>query len=122
MSCCRTGLMRCVGLRLADDGDMRQIPTPVLIVTSLLLISTVLAGLGALPWLVQFISLLGPLLVLWMVLHVLKDTSVEIRDLGEDEHWGYQDRPDLRPVRCAAAPRAATPRRGEGGPGRRSAA
>ncbi|MBK9274724.1 MAG: hypothetical protein IPM49_09315 [Flavobacteriales bacterium] len=37
-------------------------------------------------------------LVLWLVWSVLRDRSVPVRDLGAREQWGYQDRPDIRPV------------------------
>jgi hypothetical protein len=76
---------------------MRTIPYPVWVVTALLFLSAGLSGAGVLLGVVQLISLLGPGLVIWMVIHVLKDQSVRIRDLGEGEEWGYQDRPDLRP-------------------------
>jgi hypothetical protein len=78
---------------------MHGVPRSVLIVTALLLFNAGLAGAGGPHWLVAVIALAGPFLVLWMVVDVLKDTSVSVRELDEDEHWGYQDRPDLRPGR-----------------------
>jgi hypothetical protein len=78
---------------------MQTIPCPVWIVTALLFLSAALSGAGVLPGVVQSIWLLGPGLVLWMVVYVLKDRSVLVRDLGDGEEWGYQDRPDLRPGR-----------------------
>jgi hypothetical protein len=78
---------------------MQPIPYPVWVVTALLFFSATLSGAGVLPGVVQLISLLGPGLVIWMVIHVLKDKSVRLRDLEEGEEWGYQDRPDLRPAR-----------------------
>lgn len=50
------------------------------------------------PFLSGLIFALSPLLLIWMVLSVLKDKSVKVPDLEGDEHWGYQDRPDIRPV------------------------
>ena len=77
---------------------MSTLPWPVVLVTLLLLLNTALASVGVLPSVVHLISSAGLLLVPWMVIHVLRDTSVPVRDLG-DEEWGYQDRPDLRPGR-----------------------
>lgn len=76
---------------------MPSIPYPVWLVTTLLVISASLSGAGVLPGVVQAISLMGPVLVPWMVVRVLKDQSVQVRELAEGEEWGYQDRPDLRP-------------------------
>lgn len=76
---------------------MPSIPYPVWLVTTLLVISASLSGAGVLPGVVQAISLMGPVLVPWMVVRVLKDRSVQVRELAEGEEWGYQDRPDLRP-------------------------
>lgn len=75
---------------------MATVPWPVLLVTLLLVLNTALASLGVLPSVVHVLSCSGLVLVPWMVVRVLRDTSVSIRELGDDE-WGYQDRPDLRP-------------------------
>lgn len=48
------------------------------------------------PFLPGLIFALSPLLVIWMVISVLKDKSVKVPDLEDYEHWGYQDRPDLK--------------------------
>lgn len=77
---------------------MSNVPWPVLLVTLLLVLNTGLASLGLLPGMVHAVSSAGLLLVPWMVIRVLRDTSTSVRDLGDDE-WGYQDRPDLRPGR-----------------------
>lgn len=77
---------------------MRSLPVPVVVVTLLLALNVALAGMGVLPSVVHAISSAGLVLVPWMVIRVLRDTSVPVRDLGDDE-WGYQDRPDLRPGR-----------------------
>lgn len=66
--------------------------------TLLLFLNAGLAGGGVLPDLVRAISVAGFVVVPWMVVHVLRDRSVSVRELGDDE-WGYQDRPDLRPRR-----------------------
>ena len=78
---------------------MVKAPTAVVVVTLLLLLNTALASLGLLPGAVHLLSVLGLVLVPWMVVVVLRDTSVRVRDLEPGEEWGYQDRPDLRPGR-----------------------
>lgn len=50
------------------------------------------------PLLSGFIFALSPFLVIWMVVSVLKDRSVQAPELEGDEQWGYQDRRDIRPV------------------------
>lgn len=45
-----------------------------------------------------FVFALSPFLVIWMVVSVLKDRSVQVPELEGDEQWGYQDRRDIRPV------------------------
>lgn len=74
-----------------------SIPSSVWALTALLALSTLLSSLDQLPWVVHVISLAGPAGIVWMVVHVLRDHSVAVRDLADDEQWGYQDRPDLRP-------------------------
>ncbi|BCS32263.1 hypothetical protein TBR22_A14730 [Luteitalea sp. TBR-22] len=70
---------------------MVNAPRVVLIVTLLLVANTALASLGLLPGAVQLVSGLGLVLVPWMVVVVLRDTSVTIRDLEPGQEWGYQD-------------------------------
>jgi len=78
---------------------MRGVPKSVVIVTGALLINGLLAiGRGP-EWVMWGISLAGPFLILWMVMDVLTDRSAPVRELGDDEEWGYADRPDLRPPR-----------------------
>jgi hypothetical protein len=38
---------------------------------------------------------LSPLLVVWMAISILKDTTVQVPDNAPDQQWGYLDRPDL---------------------------
>ncbi len=83
---------------------MRSVPRSVLIVTAVLIASVVLAEFPAPLWLMQAVVLAGWCLVVWMVLDVLRDRSAHVRQLEPDEHWGYQDRPDLRPVRSDGHP------------------
>lgn len=78
---------------------MTTAPRAILLVTLLLVVNTALASANVLPSIVHLVSVMGLLLVPWMTIVVLRDTSVKIRDLEPDEEWGYQDRPDLRPGR-----------------------
>lgn len=53
--------------------------------------------LGGPPWLIGIVFVSGPVLLLLMVWQVLQDKSLSMHDLEQDEDWGYQDLPDLRP-------------------------
>ena len=90
---------------------MRVVPTSVLIVTSVLAATVVLAGVGAPLLVVQTAVLVGWGLIVGMVLDVLRDGSTHVRQLEPDEEWGYQDRPDLRPVRSVGRQRLVRPSR-----------
>jgi hypothetical protein len=49
-----------------------------------------------LPLLVYFMLFAAaPFLMGWMVWTVLQDRSLRMKDLGEEQEWGYQDRSDL---------------------------
>ncbi len=80
---------------------MRKLPISVHIVTLALLVNVLLGLFDGPGGLVLTMFLAGPFLMVWMVLHVLKDRSVPVRDLEEGEQWGYQDRPDLHPIKDA---------------------
>lgn len=75
---------------------MRTLPTSVPIVTGALVINCLLAACGGPLWAAAVISLAGPFLIVWMVMDVLTNRAVVVRDLNDDQ-WGYQDRPDLHP-------------------------
>lgn len=80
-------------------SHMRPVP-PSVHVTSLVLLTNMAIGLfGGPSWLIGVLFITGPALVLWMVWQVLHDQDVPMRNLEDDEHWGYQDKPDLRPER-----------------------
>ena len=76
---------------------MSRVPWPVFVVTLLLIINCGLSVAGGPLWLMTTISAAGPFLILWMVIHTLRTAAPDVRDLGPNEDWGYQDRPDLRP-------------------------
>jgi hypothetical protein len=77
---------------------MRPLPSSVHVASLVLLINMALGLFGGPAWLIGALFLTGPMLVLWMVWQVLNDRSLPMRELGEAEDWGYQDRPDIRPV------------------------
>lgn len=44
-----------------------------------------------------WLLIIGPVLMMgWMAVSILKDTSKPVPELAEDENWGYGDRPDLK--------------------------
>ncbi len=77
---------------------MRSIPISALIVSLALIINMLLAFMNGPDWAVWAMFLAGPFLMVWMVLHVLRD-PFPYRELEDREEWGYLDRPDLRPAR-----------------------
>ncbi|HMQ76309.1 MAG TPA: hypothetical protein PKE21_06940 [Flavobacteriales bacterium] len=79
-------------------GNMDRLPPAVHATTAALCLNIALALFGGPAWLIGGMLLAGPGLVLWLVWSVLRDRSVPVRDLGAREQWGYQDRPDIRPV------------------------
>lgn len=46
----------------------------------------------------SLLFLLSQILVIWMVVSILKDPAGQGRELPEGAEWGYEDRPDIRPV------------------------
>lgn len=76
---------------------MRPVPTSVHAATLVILTNMAIGLLGGPQWLIGVLFITGPVLMLLMVWQVLQDKSLPMRDLEEDEDWGYQDLPDLRP-------------------------
>ncbi len=76
---------------------MRPVPASVHAATLVLLTNMAIGLLGGPPWLIGGLFITGPVLMIVMVWQVLHDKTVPMRDLEEDEDWGYQDKPDLRP-------------------------
>jgi membrane protein implicated in regulation of membrane protease activity len=64
---------------------------PVLVATFYLLVYTILAVLNIQIPLVFIMFSLSPIVVIWMVYRVLTADVGPIRELEENEHWGYQD-------------------------------
>lgn len=78
---------------------MRPVPHSVHITTLVLLVNMVIGLVGGAAWMIGGLFIAGPVLVLWMVWQVLHDDSLPMRDLENNEQWGYQDRPRLRPIK-----------------------
>jgi hypothetical protein len=76
---------------------MRTLPTSVHVVTGVLLVNMLVAALDLPLWVYFMLFAAAPFLMGWMVWTVLQDPSLLMRDLGEEQEWGYQDRSDLHP-------------------------
>jgi hypothetical protein len=70
---------------------------PVITVSAILLIYTILSALGTAPNVILFIFALSPFLMVWMVLSVIRYGKFTGKELRDDQHWGYEDREDLNP-------------------------
>lgn len=77
---------------------MNTLPRSVLVGTGAAALNVVVALTSAPEWVIGALFVSGPALVLWMLWQVLTDRSAPVRELEGEEQWGYQDRPDLRPV------------------------
>lgn len=77
---------------------MNTLPRSVAVATGAAALNVFVALTSSPPWLIGTLFITCPALVLWMVWQVLTDRSAPMRDLEGDEQWGYQDRPNLRPV------------------------
>lgn len=61
--------------------------------TVYLLVYIILFALQAgFTWILLLFSF-SPVVMVWLTLGVLKDPSVKVKDLEEEEEWGYADRP-----------------------------
>ncbi|MCB9171158.1 MAG: hypothetical protein H6597_01065 [Flavobacteriales bacterium] len=80
---------------------MRPLPIAVHVVTSVLLVNMAVSLFGAPDRLYLLLFMAAPFLMGWMVVQVLKDKNVPMKDLERGAEWGYADREDLRPVDLA---------------------
>jgi hypothetical protein len=64
---------------------------PVYVATAYLFLYTLLAVLNIQVPLVFLLFSFSPIIVIWMVYKVLTADVGPIRELEENEHWGYQD-------------------------------
>jgi len=70
----------------------QSIPTPVFIVSAILILYVLLIFANAPLSITGLIFLVSPFLVIWMVISVLKSKTFTGKDLEKDEEWGYADR------------------------------
>ena len=61
------------------------------IVTAYLVIYTLLRYAEVPEYYLLTMFVLSPILVVWMVITVLKDSSRDVQELEKEEEWGYQD-------------------------------
>lgn len=78
---------------------MRPLPSAVHIVTGVLLINMLVALMDLPLWVYFMLFAAAPFLMVWLAWTVLGDRSVPMRDLQDDDEWGYQDRTDIAPVK-----------------------
>jgi len=65
---------------------------PVLIVTYVLLIYSILIMFDRLPVVTGIIFFISPFLIAWMVYSVLRFGKYNGKSMEEDEEWGYADK------------------------------
>ncbi len=75
---------------------MKNPKIAVFVTTLLLVVFAAASRLNAPLRLLLFLFSISPLFLVWMVYTVLRYGRYTGRELGHDEEWGYQDRPDLR--------------------------
>ena len=65
---------------------------PVIIVSSLLLVYTILVMFDLAPFFTAVVFSLSPFLVIWMVYSVIRYGENKEKELQPDEEWGYSDK------------------------------
>ena len=72
---------------------MKKSILSTIIVSSYLVLYHTIFQLNGFSDLVISMFIAAPFLMGWMVVSILRDTSVAVRELSENEEWGYQDKP-----------------------------
>lgn len=67
-------------------------PLPVILVSVLLVVYTILLKTGWLPVVTGILFFLSPFLVIWMVYRIIRYDKYTGRELNEEEEWGYADK------------------------------
>jgi len=70
----------------------RRIPGPVFLVTALLVLYTILISMKAPLEITGPLFFLSPFFMTWMVVSILKWKAGNVKELAEDQEWGYGDR------------------------------
>jgi hypothetical protein len=73
--------------------DMYNAVKAVFIMTAYLVVYLILFHVKANDQLLSYLFLCSPFLLIWMVYAVLKDQKYEYPTLGQQEEWGYLDKP-----------------------------
>jgi hypothetical protein len=80
---------------------MRMLKHPnilTILATIYLLAYVVLLQLNILPNVTSIMFFTSPLLVVALAYSIIRYGKYDGKDLQENEHWGYHDRPDKRPL------------------------
>ena len=64
----------------------------VIVISAVLVVYCALINFEILLPVVYFIFSISPFLLLWLASSVLRDRRFTVRELKEEEEWGYQDR------------------------------
>lgn len=64
----------------------------IIVMTAYLVIYIILINTSLVFELIPYLYLLSPLMIVWMVTCILKDTRVKYPELKENEEWGYADK------------------------------
>lgn len=65
----------------------------VIIATLYLIIYVILFRTGISFTILSYLFLISPFLMIWLVYTVIRDHYEKYPELGEDEEWGYRDKP-----------------------------
>lgn len=71
---------------------MKNAILPTILVTLYLLTYTVLTKLDVPLNILLLLFAFWPVAVIWMVVSIMRDKSTSVRELEENEEWGYQDK------------------------------
>jgi hypothetical protein len=69
--------------------------TAVIIASIYLIVYTLLLQLNQLSIIAAFLFFYSPAVLVWLAISILKNEVYKGRELKEEEHWGYQDKPEL---------------------------
>ncbi|HWZ05014.1 MAG TPA: hypothetical protein VNX40_15460 [Mucilaginibacter sp.] len=64
----------------------------IYVLTVYLVIYIILINTGLLFTLIPYLYIISPILIVWMVACILKDTKEKYPELKENEEWGYRDK------------------------------
>lgn len=70
----------------------KRIPFAVYAATALLVIYSVLIFLDVPLRITGFVFFISPFFLVWMIISVLKDKDYPVKELEENEEWGYGDK------------------------------